>query len=151
MSRHAPRAVRWLIAAVLLLSGVGKLLDPSGAETLVTVATGGAGDPPAWALPLLRGISVAELLLAGWLLSGRGRRLALRTFAAVVALFSAVLVSLPLRGIEVPTCGCFGPLIPDGDLTTAIVRNLARLALTVFGLVVAGEEAGPRRPPDDVT
>lgn len=135
--------LRWLLAAILIASGVGKLLDPSGAVTLVEVAVGQAATAPVWASTLVRAVSLAELTLAGWLVVGRAPRAALAVFASVVALFSTVLLSLPLRGIDVPSCGCFGPLLQDGDVTTALVRNLALLTLGVTGLIL-----GPAEPTD---
>ncbi len=151
MSRRrvsGPAILRWLLAAVLLVSGVGKLLDPSGAETLLEVATGATTGGLPWAVPLIRVVSVAELALAGWLLVGRAPRAALGTFAGIVALFSVLLLSLPLRGIDVPSCGCFGALLQDGDVATALTRNLALLVLGVAGMVLTPDHH-PRGDPEE--
>ena len=135
MSEHRPGLIpyllRCLLAAVLALSGLGKLLDASAAIKvfeLVTEQNSGLASLAPWAIAAL---SLAELALAAWLLTPRRPRLALSVLSGVWVFFILTLVSLPLRGIEVPACGCFGALLPDGSPAVAIVRNFGLLALTL--------------------
>lgn len=92
---------------ILLLgaSAVGKLLDMPGfyaivrtyqalPEVLIPIA--------AWSL------TVAELVLALWLLVGQGLRQAAMATCAIHLFYFVWLSATLLRGLDLPNCGCFG-------------------------------------------
>lgn len=130
---------RWLLAAIFLATGLGKLLDvPGFAAVLGTyrLVPGALLAPAAWALTL------AELAIA----AGLAWRPALRPAAWValaLALLNAATLTLTLaRGIALENCGCFGvflarPLRPWTPLED--------LVLAAFALAVLARYPRPER------
>jgi hypothetical protein len=105
-------ATGWLLAgvdaaatAVLLVAGLGKLVSPAllrRALAEVTPAIGGiAGNS------IVRGLAVAELIVASALLLPAGRPVAALMTAVLGLCFATVGVLAAVRHVRVP-CGCFG-------------------------------------------
>lgn len=101
----ARTAMRLLIAALLLATAAGKLLDLSGfAAVLATYRA----LPEESLLPLAVLIPLLEVALAAWLLTGRRLRSAALASAAMHAAYGTWAGVTLARGIAVPNCGCFG-------------------------------------------
>jgi len=98
-------ACRLLLAVVLLVTATGKLLDIGG---FVAVVATYRALPEPLLLPAALTLTLGELALCLWLLSGV--RLATAALAAVL-LHVAYLVwstAALARGLDIPNCGCFG-------------------------------------------
>ena len=121
----------WLLAAVLLATGLGKALDLPGfaqiLETYRLFPTGSEGLVAA-------SVTAAELFLAAGLIVPSWRRRA-AGLAALFFLANAALLSVTLlRGIDLPNCGCFGTFLarplrawtPLEDLALMAAATLAR-------------------------
>jgi hypothetical protein len=133
-ARGARAFLRLAIAALLLATAAGKLLDvPGFAAVLATYRA----VPEPLLLPLAVSIPLLEIVLAAWLLAGRRLRLAALASAALHASYGAFSAGALARGISVPNCGCFGVLfarplswgtvLEDGILVAASLA-LAALA-----------------------
>ncbi len=127
------RGIAWLIGWVLLLAAIGKLLDNRHfAEVLAQWQLF-----PHWSLlPLGMVASLAELVLALWLFSGRQ----LATAAMLSVLFhlgysTATTITL-LRGIRLPDCGCFGILFQHPLDWVMVIQDLifTLLSVVLFGI-----------------
>lgn len=135
------RLLQYGIALILLVTGLGKLLDvPGFVQVLATYQA-----LPAWLLtPAAVVLVLVELWLAVWLLTGK--RLAYAALASVAlhgALTGWSLVAL-LRGLNVPNCGCFGVVWarPLGWRTVAEDLFLVGISWALYVLTRRGE----RRP-----
>ena len=97
--------LRYFIASVLLLSGLGKLLDvPGFVQVLITYQA-----IPAWGLHLVAvTLILVELRISEWLF--RDNTLVAGALGSLVlhSIFTLWTVVTLLRGVSVPNCGCFG-------------------------------------------
>jgi hypothetical protein len=130
-STRAVRTVlRFGIAALLLATAAGKLLSiPGFARVLATYRA----LPEPSLLPIAAAISLAELLLAAWLFSGRRLRAAALASAGVHLAYAAAAAATLARGIDVPNCGCFGVFLAR-PLTYATFFEDAGLAVASLAL-----------------
>jgi hypothetical protein len=88
-----------------LASAVGKLLDNRGfSEALLTYRL----FPEGWLLELGLAISLFELVLGLWILSGT--RLSWSAIVAALLHLQFVVIATVsnVRGLDIPNCGCFG-------------------------------------------
>ena len=131
------------LAVVLLTAAISKILSTGDYLTALRLS----GVPKAALTPLASLIIVLGLALSVLLLQGN-RRLLLASFAictTALSLFAAWAVWMYGRGMKV-RCGCFG----DSETTigpTLIFRNLALVALAVFGLTLASRVGSPLPQP----
>ena len=120
----------WLLAAVLLATGLGKALDvPGFATVLAAYRLLPAGSESFVAL----GVTLAELGLAAALLHRPWRRAAAGGAILLFLANAAVLSLTLLRGVELANCGCFGvfwarPLRPWTPLEDLALAGLAMIA-----------------------
>lgn len=130
--------LRFGIAAILLTTAVGKLLSLGGfAQVLGTYRA-----LPEWALfPLAAAVSVAELLLAAWLLSDRRLRAAALVSAGMHLAYSLGAAATLMRGVAVPNCGCFGVFFAR-PLTYSTVLEDAGLVAASLTLASISREKG---------
>jgi hypothetical protein len=126
----ARAAIIALIGGTLFLAAIGKLLDNRHfAQVLALWQLF-----PRWSLLGLGVLlSLSELLLAVWLVSGwRSPVAALLAVLFHVAYVIGTLITV-LRGIRLPDCGCLGILFPH-PLDWIMVFEDAALALLCIGL-----------------
>jgi hypothetical protein len=99
------RLLQYTIASILLVTGLGKLLDvPGFVQVLATYQAF-----PTWMLqPIAVTLVLGELRLAEWLFWGKRLSQAALTSLGLHVLFTGWAVVTLFRGIEVPNCGCFG-------------------------------------------
>jgi hypothetical protein len=127
---HAMLLIRAFVGCILLLSGVGKLLDPAGTRR----AVGDYGVPLPWRAKVARLLPALELALGAGLV-----------FQLVPVLFSSLALILFLlfligmgrvlaRGTAVD-CHCFGALTREPVSTVTLVRLI--LFILLAGAVVA--------------
>ncbi len=124
-------ALRYAIACILLLTGLGKLLDvPGFVEILKTYQA-----LPGWSLVWVAvSLVLVELKTAEWLF--RGRTVVLGAFASLVlhsafTLWAAVTL---LRGVEVPNCGCFGVFWARPLTPWTLVEDLVMVSASLYVL-----------------
>src|SRR3954447_5149735 len=125
-------AARLLLAALFVVSGVGKLADLAGFRG--TLRGFGVGERvtriAAVGLPLAELATAAALLLQPSAIWGAAAALVL------LAAFTAAIVNALARG-DAPDCGCFGALHSAPVGRRQVVRNAALGAPALF-VVVAG-------------
>jgi hypothetical protein len=117
------------LGLILLLTGLGKLLDVPGFIRVIAEYR----ISPLWLLPFIAVIVVlAELRVAEMLIRGRDLARAAVASAILHSLFLTVAAVTLIRGIEIDNCGCFGVFL---------ARPLG--VQTVFeDLVLAGASVG---------
>lgn len=134
MARSAiTRTLRFAIAAILLGTAVGKLLDVPGfaavLETYRALPTGAL-------MPLAVAIPAGELLLAAWLFSGWKLSAAAVASAGMHLAYAAWSAITILRGLKLANCGCFGAYLkrPLGWSTVAEDLGLVAASALLFSL-----------------
>lgn len=148
LSKYGLIAIRGVLALVLSISGVGKLIDPTDAGSLVEVVMGAESILTDVATPIVIAVSLAELALAIWLVWGRRLSGALLACLAMVGVFTVVIGSLVVGGESVSTCGCFGAFGLGLSAEATFLRNLGLLAVILSGLLLA--DAGAASDADRV-
>ncbi|MEV1295832.1 MauE/DoxX family redox-associated membrane protein [Pseudonocardia sp. NPDC049635] len=128
----AGTVVRLGLAAVWLVSGIGKLADPLQAA----VAVDAYEVLPAPAVPFVATVlPLLELALGALLLLGVGTRLAAVVSALLLVGFVIGLVQAWARGLSID-CGCFGgggPVEPGEErYLSSLLRDLGFLGLAVW-------------------
>jgi putative oxidoreductase len=123
-------ALRWLLAAVFLVAGVSKAVDPAATARAIAhyhLLPAWLAPWAGWYVPWLE-ISCGLALLSQRLRTG-GWLLAL-LLSASFAVFTG---SALLRGLDI-RCGCFGPGLGSLRLPWMLAFDLALLLLGSFGL-----------------
>jgi thiol-disulfide isomerase/thioredoxin len=140
------RTAAWLVpAAVLVLSGVAKVVDPEGAvpRSLLRVV-----DLVPYSL-LLRALGLFELVVAGLLAFPRSRPTAALAALGLFAAFSWLAASNAADQEFLANCGCFGGLAegaaigPLRGLGAVLVRNAALCGLLAAFLHGTAREWAP--------
>jgi len=129
MTEFALLTSRLLLAAVFLLAGASKLLDPLGLRK----ALRGFGLPPALARPMVVLLPVLELAVAGALIPARLAWYGARGALALLAVFMIAVGIAMIRGRK-PDCHCFGQLHSAPVGWPTLVRNAV---LAVFAAWLA--------------
>jgi uncharacterized membrane protein YphA (DoxX/SURF4 family) len=131
-TKTALTTIRIILGAVFLLSGIGKLINPSDVQYLVELLASEFYWLIEYAGPIVKTTSVVELTLGGFLLWGRYIKWALGGTLAMLAGFSSVLGYFYFQGMSVESCGCFGAFGFASGIEFTLLRNL------VLGLMVVG-------------
>jgi uncharacterized membrane protein YphA (DoxX/SURF4 family) len=125
--------LRFFIAAVLLATAAGKLLDVRGFAAVLESYDAIAERallPFAVAIPLL------ELAVGLWLVSGRRLAAASLAAAAMHLLYAGWSAASVLRGLKLANCGCFGVFLarPLGWSTVVEDSLMVALSLALYAL-----------------
>ncbi len=123
------RWVRWWFVLLLLATGMGKLLDLPG---FVAVVDSYRLLPAPLLWPSAVALTVTELGLAAWLLSGRRLRLAAVLLIALHAMFMLWQLVTLARGIALDNCGCFGVFWARPLTWFTPLEDLVLIALAVW-------------------
>jgi hypothetical protein len=129
-------AIRAVLGLVLLASGVGKLIDPSDAGSLVDVVMGSDSFFASISTLIVVAVSVVELVLVAWLAWGKYLGAALLACLGLVGVFTVVVGSIVMSGQGVATCGCFGAFGLGFSAEWTLMRNLGLLAIILTGLLL---------------
>ncbi|MBN2417610.1 hypothetical protein JXO52_17365 [bacterium] len=125
------RWIRYIVAAILAISGATKLVDPG--NTLIFIKSAGI-IPLAAILPLLSLVTALELQLAVLIAANIHIR---HTSIAVLLLFGAFfLISLAALVMDMRVdCGCFGPLSFADVGWPMVVRNGVFLLVCIYMII----------------
>lgn len=126
--------IRLLLAAVFVVAGVSKLLDPRGSIAAVQ----GFGVPDALAKPAGIGLPIAELAIGLALVPLASAQWGGVAASALMLLF-IVAIGVTLARGQRPDCHCFGQLHSEPIGWKTLTRNGA---LAVLGLAVAWRGGG---------
>jgi hypothetical protein len=137
--------LRVLIGAVLLATGVGKLLDVPGFQNVLMTYQ----MFPDWSLPVIAiGFVVVEIRLAEELFVGRDIVRAAWLATAMHVLFTIFAAVTMLRGLDVPNCGCFGVFMARpltwGTVGEDVVMTLLSSVLLVAARKLSQSSSGVR-------
>jgi uncharacterized membrane protein YphA (DoxX/SURF4 family) len=137
----APSLPALIVVAVLLLSGIGKLLDLDAAPSTLR-ALRITGLPPR---AVVAAVATGEIVVAAGLLLGTGliATVSAAGALALALLFLAVGVRAQARA-STDECGCFGRLASTRVGPAMTTRNAAITALAALALIGAGSD--PRAP-----
>ncbi|WP_323100557.1 MauE/DoxX family redox-associated membrane protein [Intrasporangium sp. YIM S08009] len=122
-----------ILAAVLVVSAVGKLRSPSrSAEAFRDLRV----PAPLRHRAVVEALPWAELLLAVLLVTAGGALLVVAAVAAVLLFAAYLALVVRALGFEAPVdCACFGEFAPGRITRRTVVRNAWLLALAVLNLV----------------
>jgi peroxiredoxin len=126
------------LAAIFAVAGVGKLVDRAGARR----AAVDFGAPQALAATLALVIPLAELAVAGLLLSQSTVRWGAAGALSLLAVFSAAIGFALARG-RAPDCHCFGQLHSEPAGAKALARNGVLGTVAAFVLAAGWSAPGP--------
>ncbi|SMO91055.1 MauE/DoxX family redox-associated membrane protein [Fodinibius sediminis] len=126
--------LRILLGLVFLASGIGKLISGSEAQYLVELLATKFYWLIEYSSLIVILTSVAELVIALFLLWGRQLKGALGGALLMLVGFSSVLSYFYLQGMNVENCGCFGALGFASGLEVTLLRN----ALLITCIIGAG-------------
>ncbi len=134
-------SLRYFIAAVLLLSGIGKLLDvPGFVQVLITYQA-----IPAWGLyPVAVVLPLLELRISEWLF--RDNYLVPGALGSLVlhSVFTLWTVVTLLRGVPVPNCGCFGVFFSRPLTGWTVLEDLVLVLASFYLLRLAVKQKNSR-------
>jgi uncharacterized membrane protein YphA (DoxX/SURF4 family) len=119
--------VRLVIGAVFVGAGIMKLKAPAGNGTLLHDISRGSA-------VAVDALSVFEIALGGWLITGWRARISAAVAIFVLAAFAAALV-MDLRRPHPLPCGCFGGAARAhlGDVKRSLTIGIIRNTLAAFG------------------
>ncbi len=124
-------AARIAVGGVLIVSGAIKLSAPKEEFSVVIEAYNLVS--PAMALTLAAFLPWLELIVGYSLISGYFLRLASAAAGILFIAFDLALLSLKLRGIILPSCGCFGSSFhPTPNLMMVVDLGLFAMSLLAF-------------------
>jgi uncharacterized membrane protein YphA (DoxX/SURF4 family) len=116
--------IRYALGTILLVSGVGKLIDASAAVHFLEYLLSTMNTTlPVAPQTLLLGLSVLEIVLGVAFLSGRFLKPALFCTGVLLVAFT-VMLALASGDGNIPTCGCSGALDFGMPLEMALGRNI---------------------------
>lgn len=111
-----------LVGSLLLVSELGKAIDPTATERVVQAWMASALGWESGAPTGVRVLVFFELLLGVWLLRGLAARGAMLAVSALMLLFIARLLSAR-EGVAGSGCGCGLPAWLGDDLGAVLARN----------------------------
>lgn len=124
----ARRSLQAFLVFLLAVTGVAKLIDVSSfAAVLETYQV----LPTRMLLPVALLVPLLELLLAGWLLSGRALERAALASALLHLSYAGWAGLALLRGVEVPNCGCFGAFLARPLNGWTLVEDFVMVAVSL--------------------
>lgn len=138
-TKTALTTIRIILGAVFLLSGVGKLINPSDAQYLVELLASEFYWLIEYAGPIVIATSVIELILGSFLLWGRYLKWALAGTLIMLVGFSSVLGYFYMQGTSVESCGCFGAFGFASGIEVTLLRNLVLGLLVIGAFVLTGK------------
>ena len=126
---YLPLAVRVILGALFLYTGVAKAADLTGA---VLAVHGYAVAPPVLIHPIALGLALLEIGLGLLLLPGLVTRFVAAAAAVLAVVFLAVLIQARARGLDI-SCGCFGGSGAGKGVTWLdILRDVPLLVAAVY-------------------
>ncbi len=126
-------AIATALAVVTLWAAVAKAIDP---EPLVKALLTYGLAAPENVDALSGAVIAAEIVVGSALMTRRHRRMALVGLAWLLVGFTLVLARAAARGLDV-ACGCFGATSVGFDGWSAVMRNVALIALTFTSLALS--------------
>lgn len=123
--------LRLILAVLLVISGIGKLLDQHRTSQFIVTLTHANPVVEQRADGLVIGLSLFEIALAVTLLHRRSVRIGLLILSGILVLFSGVLIAVLARDGSIDPCGCFGAFGGEMSLELALLRNLILLITTL--------------------
>lgn len=128
---------RFFLGLNLLATAIGKLLDIQGfAEVIDSFQI--FSDPIT--APLGLALSLVELGLAIWLLTGKNLKLAGLTSTILHVFFVIWLLIAMLRGLDIQNCGCYGVFFAKPLTVKTIFEDLFMLTVSL-ALYISAKKA----------
>ncbi len=115
-----------LVGGIIFGSALGKSLDLAG---FVEVLTTYQAFSPRTLWPLATTITIGEVILGTWILSGFRLRMSALLGAAMNTGYAGWMTLSLLRGLNLPNCGCFGVFFPQPLTWRSPLEDLVLVAL----------------------
>lgn len=135
-----------LIGAVFFIAAVFKLIDPVGAELVVTDYLSFLHLYFLWPLSkaIAVGMALAEALVGAALLTGVWRKAAAIASGVLILVFTGLTVAIWISP-EMMECGCFGEVIHLSERQT-VIKNGVLCALWLIAFLPFRDFGDPRKP-----
>lgn len=127
--------LRLALGGLILATGIGKVLDLPGFVGVLHTYRLGLDDAALQAIA--PAVSVLEIALGAWILSGWRLSRAMWATIALNAGYFLLLTSALLRGLHLPNCGCFGVYFAEPLRWYSPLEDLAIIALALLLLRLA--------------
>jgi uncharacterized membrane protein YphA (DoxX/SURF4 family) len=135
--KHLPRilfVIRLILGITFLLSGIGKLINSEDARYLVELMSMEFYWLIEYQTAIVLSITIAELILAFLLLTGKFLRLAFTCALLLLIFMISVIGFFQFQDISFDSCGCFGVFdILTGPVAT-LVKNIVLGAACIAGI-----------------
>lgn len=119
---------RYFLGLNLLATAVGKLLDIQGFAEVIESFQIFSGPITA---PMGLALSLVELGLAIWLLSGKNLKLAGLASTLLHSIFVVWLLIAMARGLDIQNCGCYGVFFARPLTIKTILEDLFMLGVSL--------------------
>lgn len=133
--------VYWLLrlglGGLILATGVGKALDVPGFIGVLQTYRLGLGNGSLWAIGLA--VTIFELALGPWILSGRKLARAMEFAMALNFGYFVLMTSSLWRGLELQNCGCYGVYFPQPLRWYSPLEDVALIVLSLLLLNIVTE------------
>ena len=124
--------VRYALGSILLVSGVGKLIDASAAVRFLEYLLSAINVTlPIAPQALMLGLSVMEIAVGLFFLAGKFLKPAMIITSVLLGAFTVIL-AFAAGDSSVPTCGCSGALDFGMPLEMALGRNILLMTMMAF-------------------
>lgn len=135
--RYSLLAIRIILGTVFLFSGIGKLIDSGYVNyDLVRLLSSTYFWIIEYAAHIIISLSIAELLIVGFLCWEKYLKWTLAAALLLLAGFTSVLGYFYLQGMNVASCGCFGAFGFGSGLEFTLIRNIVLMLLCIGGFVL---------------
>ncbi|MCI0668202.1 MAG: hypothetical protein L0Y38_08135 [Methylococcaceae bacterium] len=129
---------RYFVGAILIATGLGKLLDTAGFVGVIEayrLVSHEIGVALAYSLPFIELGTGFSLVTGRYLSSGASLAVGLHT------LMIGVVVATLERGIRVDNCGCFGVFLARPLSFSTLIEDLVMLAMSVWAWLNARKQS----------
>jgi len=122
------KAARYIIALVLVVSGIGKVIDP---VPTIEILQQTPHFPDWMIIPVVSVLPIVEIVMAIALVIRYREKVNLLLCLGLFVGFFAFSIYCTLYGLNLD-CGCFGSLIESRVGWTMVIRNMFFLALAIY-------------------
>lgn len=121
------RIYKYITFLTLNVSAIGKLIDPSPATKVISMFFNDESlHYHVFYKIIVLGLSIYEIILSIYLLLTKNK-ISIIVCNITFGFFLVVLISYPIRSIDIQNCGCYGNLFPVGSLWFAVTKNIVFL------------------------
>ncbi len=133
------RLYRYITAILFVISAIGKIVYPNPSAKLIGLFFAHENaEVLVYYIAFIYALAVYEIILALMLIF-LNKQITIIICAVTFVIFIVVLISYPIRNIEIKNCGCYGSLLPESNVWYAMLKNIVFLVWAVIALKSEGK------------